>query len=125
MVLLIISCKQHKERKFCEQIPAIIIETKKDSLKVEEIYEAKIYLSDTTCLYIVENNIKERILPIIKINGERVKVSGDYYVFKEKVTREKITYGDDLREWSVNIIFPHPKGLGAVEINYRHSYIIE
>lgn len=119
------SCTQSTKDKFCNQIPEITIETNKDSLKVGEIYEAKIYLSDTSCLYIVENDTKERILPIIKVNGEQVKISKDYYVFKEEVIREKITYGDDLREWSCSIIFPHPRGLGSVEIDYRHSYVVK
>lgn len=123
--LSIFSCTKHKKNKFCDQIPEITIETNKDSLRVGEIYEAKIYLSDTTCLYIVENETKERILPVIKVNGELVKIKEDYYIFKEKVTREKITYGDDLREWSCSIIFPHPRGLGSVEIDYRHSYVIK
>ncbi len=131
--LLILSCCSiNKEEVLAcneECFPTIVIDSKQDSLKVGEVFKAKVSLSDTSLLYMSDFNStkKRRIHPVFKINGEIIQ---DHYADSfevEEVVDSTIFYEGypNYREISCSIIIPHPRAEeGTLELQKLITYIV-
>jgi hypothetical protein len=107
--------------------PTIVIEQAKDTLKIGEVFEARVYLSDSAFLEIVnEDGSKGRkIFPIFKLNGKEIRNKSDYLIVSDTVNN-KIVYKEYpfYREIECSIIFPHPRfAEGSVELHKLITYI--
>lgn len=108
-------------------LPSIIIETNKDTLNVGEQYVAKVSLSDSSYYYLNDNGKQRPTNPVFRINGQIVESHEPFFFYKETVDSENtdtLQSGVIIRNWSVGVIFPHPKG-GEVEVSYRSAYVID
>ena len=63
-------------------IPHIVTERNQDTLQLGETYRAKVYLSDSSYLYLQEGKRKRQVLPVFKINGALVESDEYYYIFR-------------------------------------------
>ena len=131
-VTLAFSCDRTVDEPVTENsencFPTIIVETKSDSVEIGELFEAKVYLSDTSYFYLTdyETGKKQSVFPVFRINGElKESPDGYFYQYSEVVTNESV-YQElpTVREVSFGIIMPHPEPLGGdVEFGYRYSFI--
>ncbi len=129
MYIILIGCKSNSyERPLTDTcLPSIIIETNKDTLNIGEKYFAKVSLSDSSYYYLNDNGKRRQTDPTFRINGLVVESYENFYIYEETVSYEKadtLQSGTVIRNWSVGIIFPHPKG-GEVEVSYRTGYVIK
>lgn len=117
------SCHQKSNK----EIPYIIVERKDDSLRIGEVFTAKIYLSDTSFYNYIDDFGKRReVYPVFKVNDEITYVESDTLIYTEKVdSNPKAHSYKNIRESAFSIIFPHPKeGEGTIEVSKRIGYVI-
>jgi hypothetical protein len=106
----------------------VVIETKNDSIPIGGIFDAKVYLSDTSSFYLkdYETGKKQQVFPVFRINGElKESPDGYFYRYSETVTDQQV-YEEfpNIREVSFGIIMPHPDTLGGdIEFGYRYNYV--
>lgn len=110
--------------------PKIVIEPINDTVKIGEIFEVKISLSDTSVLTVPEygSSKRKKYYPVFRINGEIIPNHfSNHYTVRHRVS-EAIVYEEDpnYREIECSVIFPHPIiGEGSIElaklITYRVS----
>lgn len=110
-------------------IPRIIVETLQDSLRIGEVFEAKLYFSDTAYLTVYDSMKGKgvRYYPVFKINDRLINNNfSDYLLVRDTVDSE-IIYKEfpNYREVNVSVIFPHPlEGEGTVELSKIVSYSV-
>jgi hypothetical protein len=123
-LFLFSSCHEKSNKVF----PFIIVERKDDSLKIGEVFEAKIFLSDTSYYQIIDEQGKRRnIYPVFKVNGKIIDNKSDTLFYTENVDSIPLAYSyKNIRESAFSIIFPHPTiGEGTIEVSKRIGYIVE
>lgn len=119
--------KNEVNQKSC--IPKIVVEPSKDSLRIGEIFEVKVSLSDTTYLTVFDpiKEKKERFYPVFKVNNLMINNNySDYFIVRDTVDNN-VVYEEfpNYREINLSVIFPHPiEGEGTVELSKLVSYIV-
>ena len=129
LVCTLWNCRPEAKNDKCDFL-YIVIQRNQDTLKYGEVYRAKISLSDTSLLYLVDefNGKKRRTHPVFRINGQIQESGKDYFIFEEIVDSVdviELKSGTKIKDWSCGVIFPHPNQLGDVELGYRMSYVID
>lgn len=110
--------------------PVILIDTKQDSVEIGSIFRAEVSLSDTTLLFMADfdSEVKRRVHPVFKINGEIVKDHFADSFIVEEVVDSTIYYEEypNYREISCSIIIPHPRAEeGTIEISKLITYLVK
>ena len=130
--LVLISCSSKSSSNLIEEVgvssfPKIIVLTERDSVKIGNHFRARVFLSDSSFYYFVDDMTGEKKAtnPVFRVNGEMIYSESDTLQYEEIVT-DSIIYDQFpyIREISFGVIFPHPEpSQGEIEIGIRHTYI--
>lgn len=126
-IVVLQSCNE-KSGPWKSEFPYIIVEQSLDSLMVGDVFEARIYLSDSSYLYVPDESRGKgrKVFPVFKVNGIEMRSKSDYFIVRD--TADNLVVYPEYpfyREIECSIIFPHPKfGEGSVELQKLVTYIV-
>lgn len=134
LILLITvgSCDQTNSKtqtnKSTNCFPTVIIEAEADTLKIGEIFRAKVYLSDTSYYELVNwgDGREGPTNAVFNVNGQITYSPGKNYLDYEEIVTNKAKFEElpELRQIRFGIYIPHPDPFGGdIEISKIYNYV--
>ncbi|MDN5217518.1 hypothetical protein QQ020_35930 [Fulvivirgaceae bacterium BMA12] len=116
---IFVSCSSKDANKQC--IPKLIIETNKDTLNIDEVYVASIYLSSDSSLYYFKE-YDGYVLPIVKVNGNEIQVNKKYVATYSLKLDEEYDLADGYNPRFFDCDFTFATNEGEITLSRRVSY---